>query len=169
MRAQDLKRLVNGDLGVSSGALSLAACPDKATAHAKRLAKGGDIAAQFQLGRGFRYIRGEPDVRWPRRAAEGGHSRAQGELGNALYDRRSGLAKDWKRSSHWIRLAAEQEDSAAQVDLSLAHSFGEGVEKNRGKAMYWLNKALRNRDAGAECSLDVSCFDGDGLPMNKEP
>ena len=72
VRVEFLKRFMNGDLGVSCGVLALKACLGKAAAHTKRLAERGDIAAQYQLGRKHRYIPGESDIGWLKRAAEGG-------------------------------------------------------------------------------------------------
>ena len=168
VKAEFLNRFVNGGLGVSCRALSLEACLDKATAQTIRLAEGGSLAAQYQLGREYRYIPGEPDIGWLKRAAEGGHARAEVELGNALYDGARGLIKDWERSNYWTQLAAEEEDSAAQVNLSIAYLFGEGVVRNIDTSMYWLLKALRNGDVGAEYNLGLNYLEGEGLPMDKE-
>ncbi len=167
VRVEYLKRFMDGDLGVSCGVLALKACLDKATAHTKRLAERGDIAAQYQLGREHRYIPGESDIGWLKRAAEGGHAIAQRALGNVLYDGARGLTKNWTQSNYWMQLAAEDEDSAAQVNLSIAYLFGEGVARDIDKSMYWLLKALRNGDIGAEFNLGLNYFKGDGLILDK--
>ena len=167
VRAEFLKRFMRGDLGVSCGALSLKACLDKATAQTKRLAEEGGIAAQYQLGREHRYIPGDSDIGWLRRAAEEGHARAQRELGNALYDGARGLIKNWRQSNYWMQLAAEDEDSTAQLNLSIAYLFGEGVATNIDTSMHWLLKALGNGHVGAEYNLGLNYFEGEGLTLDK--
>lgn len=168
VRSEFLNRLVEGDLGVSCGALGLMACLDKATAKTKKLAEEGVLAAQYQLGREHRYIPGESELRWLRHAADGGHARAQLELGNALFDGTRGLTKDWKQSSSWLLRAAEQENSPAQVNISIAYSYGEGVPKDEAEALEWLYRALRNGDLGAAFNLGVMYYEGDGLAMDRK-
>ena len=168
VREEVLKRFVDGDLGVSCGALELAACLDKATGQTKQLAEGGNLAAQYQLGREHRYIPGRADMAWLRRAAEGGHAGARSELSQDYYDGTRGLKKDWEQSSHWAHLAAEEEDSGAQIELFFAYFYGEGVREDRDKAMYWLHKALRNGDVVAEANLGRMYFDGKGLRKDWE-
>ena len=84
-----------------------------------------------------------------------------------LYEGARGLTKNWTQSNYWMRLAAEDEDSAAQVDLSIAYLFGEGVARDIDKSMYWLLKALRNGDVGAEFNLGLNYFEGEGLTLDK--
>ena len=75
---QRLKRvfneLLNGEIGVDCGSAGLEACLDEAARRTKQLAAGGDVAAQYQLGREHRYVPGEPEVLWLKRAAKGGHA-----------------------------------------------------------------------------------------------
>lgn len=168
VRSEFLNRLVEGDLGVSCGASGLTACLDKGTARTKRLAEEGYLAAQYQLGRSDRYIPGEPELRRLRHAADGGHAEAQLELGNALFDGARGLTRDWKQSSSWLLRAAEQENSAAQVNISIAYSYGEGVPRDEAEALEWLYRALRNGDLGAAFNLGVMYYEGDGLPMDRK-
>ena len=168
VRLETLEKFLKGEIGVDCGASGLEGCLEEAARRTKQLAEGGSIAAQFQLGREHRYIPGDPELRWLKRAAEGGHAAAQREMGNALYDGERGLKKDWKRSNHWLHLAAEEEDTAAQVNLSIAYLFGEGVARNIDKSMYWLLKALRNGDVGAEYNLGLNYLEGEGLTMDRE-
>ncbi|MCY4560561.1 MAG: tetratricopeptide repeat protein [Chloroflexi bacterium] len=168
VRLETMKKFLNGEIGVECGSSGLKACLDEATRHTRRLADGGDIAAQFQLGRGGRYIPGDPELRWLRRAAEGGHASAQREMGNALYDGARGLEQDWKRSNHWLRLAAEQEDPVAQHNLSISYFYGEGLTKDVSKGLEWLHRALRNGYVLAEANLGFMYYEGDGLRMDEE-
>ena len=66
-----------------------------------------------------------------------------------------------------MQLAAEDEDSAAQLNLSIAYLFGEGVATNIDTSMHWLLKALRNGDVGAEYNLGLNYFEGEGLALDK--
>ena len=168
VRGEVLEQFVNGNLGVRCEALELATCLDKATERTKRLAENGNLAAQYQLGREHRYIPGSAVMAWLRRAAEGGHARARSELAADYYDGTRGLRKDWEQSSHWAHLAAEEEDSGAQIDLFFAYFYGEGVKEDRDKAMYWLHRALRNGDVVAEANLGRMYFDGEGLAKDRE-
>ena len=168
VRLDTLKRFLNGEIGATCGASGLGVCLEEATRRTKWLAEGGDIAAQFQLGRGDRYIPGNAELRWLRHAAEGGHASAQREMGNALYDGARGLQRDWKRSNYWLHLAAEQEDPVSQLNLSVAYFYGEGLTKDESKALEWQHRALRNGYVGAEFNLGIGYLDGDGLPMDRE-
>ena len=167
-RFEVLNKFLNGEIGVRCGSMTLKACLGAAAERTKQLAKDGEIAAQYQLGRRYRYIPGDPEVRWLRRAAESGHAGARTGLGNSLYFGELGLPEDWKQSFHWLRLAAEEEDPLAQLNLSSAYFFGEGVDVNSHEGMEWLHRALRNGYVGAVYNLGVMYYDGDGLPMDKE-
>ena len=65
---------MNGEIGVDCGSAGLEACLDEAARRTKQLAAGGDIAAQYQLGREHSYVPGEPEVLWLKCAAKGGHA-----------------------------------------------------------------------------------------------
>ena len=167
VRFKILSSFLAGNTGVACGSRGLKGCLEAAVRRTRELAEDGDLAAQFQLGRSGRYIPGDPEVRWLKRAAEGGHAGARRELGNALFDGARGLTKDWEQSSYWLRLAAEEEDAVAQNNLSIAYSYGEGVAKDQNKSLDWLHRSLRNGYVAAEFNLGVSYFDGDGLAMDK--
>ena len=167
-RFEVLNRFANSDIGVECGSSGLAACLKEASERTKQLADVGDIAAQYQLGRRQRYIPGDPEIRWLRRAAEGGHAAARTGLGNALYFGDLGLEQDWKQSFRWLLLAAQEEDPVAQLNLSLSYSFGVGVARDGRKGLEWLHRALRNGNVAAEYKLGVMYYAGNGLAMDKE-
>ena len=168
VRFEVLSRFLVGEVGVACGTRGLQGCLDEAVRRTKQLAESGNVAAQFQLGRDGRYIPGEPEIRWLKRAAEGGHARARRDLGNALFDGVRGLAKDWPRSNYWLRLAGEEEDAVAQNNLSIAYLYGEGVPRDPNKSLDWLLRSLRNGYVSAEYNLGVGYYEGDGLPTDKE-
>ena len=167
-RFQVLQELLDGETGARCSSMALKACLEAAAERTKQLAEGGDIAAQYQLGREHRYIPGAPELRWLRRAAEQGHSGARTELGIALYFGERGLQRDWGKSNYWLRLAAEEEDPVAQLNLSVSYFYGEGVQADQAEGLEWQNRALRNGYVGAEYNLGISYFEGDGLTMDKE-
>ena len=168
VRLKILSNFLTGKVGVGCGSRSLRGCLDEAVRRTRERADAGDLAAQFQLGRGDSYIEGEPGMGWLKRAAAGGHARARRDLGNALFDGDRGLVKDWERSNYWLHLAAEEEDAVAQNNLSLAYLFGEGVTKHVGTAMDWLDRALGNGYTGAETNLGINYFEGVGVAMDKQ-
>ena len=167
-RFQVLQEILDGETGARCGSMALKACLEAAAEHTKQRAEGGDIAAQYQLGREHRYIPGAPELRWLRRAAEQGHSGARTELGIALYFGERGLPRDWVKSNHWLRLAAEEEDPVAQLNLSVSYFYGEGVQADQAEGLEWQNRALRNGYVGAEYNLGISYFKGDGLTVDKD-
>ena len=167
-RFQVLQELLDGETGARCGSMALKACLEAAAERTKQFAEGGDIAAQYQLGREHRYIPGAPELRWLRRAAEQGHSGARTELGIALYFGERGLQRDWVKSNYWLRLAAEEEDPVAQLNLSVSYFYGEGVQADQAEGFEWQNRALRNGYVGAEYNLGISYFEGDGLTVDKE-
>ena len=167
-RFETVQELLNGDTGVGCGSMTLKACLEAAAERTKQLAERGEIAAQYQLGRQYRYIPGDSEVRWLRRAAEGGHSGARTELGNLLYFGERGLQKDWKKSFHWTRLGAEEQDPLAQFNLSVSYFYGEGVQANQTESLEWLHRALRNGYVGAEYDLGVRYYEGDGVARDRE-
>ena len=57
---QVLQELLDGETGARCSSMALKACLEAAAERTKQLAEGGDIAAQYQLGREHRYIPGLP-------------------------------------------------------------------------------------------------------------
>jgi uncharacterized protein len=77
-----------------------------------RLAEGGDIKAQTQLGRMFETGSGVPQnffeaAKWYSRAAAHGDGWAQFELG-MLYNKGEGVVRDFVLSYMWLSLSASQ-------------------------------------------------------------
>src|SRR5689334_9502909 len=98
----------------------------------KRRAPQGDVDAQFRLGYRLAFARARAKrsakeaVRWWRRAAGQGHTRAQFYLGVA-YDRGCGVPKNLKRAMCFYWKAAEAGHPEAQYNLALGYRKGEGV------------------------------------------
>ena len=52
---------------------------------------------------------------------------------HVTYTAGRGVPQDYAEALKWYRLAAEQGDSAAQFELGIAYSAGEGVEQERAR------------------------------------
>ena len=55
----------------------------------------------------------------------------------------------------WYRLAAEQGDSSAQLDLGFMYGNGEGVLKDAAEAVRWYRLAAEQGNAIAQYNLGV--------------
>ena len=118
----------------------------------ERLAKQGDVSAQYNLGsihsRGF----GTPKnfkvaAAWLQKAAEQGHSEAQFDLGT-LYRRGEGVQKDAQLAMKWWRKSADAGDSFAQSGLGDLYLAGEGVNRDLVQAYKWKMLAEPRLKAG---------------------
>jgi TPR repeat protein len=58
-----------------------------------------------------------------------------------IYQLGEGVPKDYVEAVRWYRLAAEQGDPGAQVDLALVYERGQGVTRDDVQAYMWLNLA----------------------------
>lgn len=117
------------------------------------LARGGDPAAQRNVGHLFRFGLGRPQdfheaVSWYRRAADAGLARAQANLA-MMYLRGQGVEQDAETAAYWMAGAAVQGHAIAQYNLALLHLRGEGVPRNEVLAAGWLYRAAQAGHAGA--------------------
>jgi len=109
---------------------------------AKELEKKGDAQAQFDLGYKYWDMR-IPDgwkeaVKWFRRAADQGHSRAQSTLGQ-LYDNGRFVLQDYNEAIKWYYKAAEQGDWDGLYGMGYMYYKGRGVTQNYIEAHKWFN------------------------------
>lgn len=113
------------------------------------LAKRGEAAAQYYLGRLYYYeelgVRRNyhTSAQWFRRAAEQGHAAAQYKLGGMYFAGR-GVAQDDRLAIRWWRLAAEQGHGEAQNNLGALFANGRGVPRNAVVAYALQTLALAN-------------------------
>lgn len=120
------------------------------------LARGGDPAAQRNIGHLYRFGLGLPQdfetaVAWYRRAADAGLARAQANLA-MMYLRGQGVEQDPVTAAYWMSGAAVQGHAIAQYNLALLHLRGEGVPRNEIIATGWLYRAAQ---AGHEGALEA--------------
>ena len=117
-----------------------------------------DAETQFLLGK--RYYEGSgvkkdyvEAVRWFRKAAEQGHTRAQYMLGTC-YFRGEGVTRDFTEAVKWYRKAAEKGNAEAQWGLGMCYEGGYGVTKDYAEAEKWYRKAARQGHDGAKFDLE---------------
>ena len=66
----------------------------------------------------------------------------------------------------WYRLAAEQGNAAAQNNLGVMYSTGEGVPQNDAEAVKWLRLAAEQGVARAQYTLGLNYALGQGVPQD---
>lgn len=123
---------------------------------------GVALANQFQEAVGA-YERGDytTAARLFRPLAERGDADAKFMLGYLyyklalLYYKGQGVPKDLIEAAKWYRLAAEQGDAKAQVNLGLLYNIGQGVTQNYVEAHMWWNLAAAQGHEAARINRDV--------------
>ena len=123
------------------------------------LAKQGDAAAQYNLGRmyanGYGISQDDAEaVDWYRKAAEQGYADAQYNLGG-MYSNGKGVLQDDAEAVTWWRKAAEQGDAYAQTNLGFMYRDGEGVLQDAVLAHMWFNIAGANGIGGSDLRGEV--------------
>ena len=104
-------------------------------------------------------------VKWYRKAAEQGHTRAQFNLG-FCYDEGQGVTQDYYEAVKWYRKAAEQGHAGAQNNLGVCYENGYGVTKDYYEAVKWYRKAAEQGHARGQCNLGY-CYDkGNGVTQD---
>ena len=61
-----------------------------------------------------------------------------------LYANGWGVIRNYAEAAKWYRLAAEQNNAAAQANLADMYNFGRGVPKNEAEAIKWYCRAAAN-------------------------
>ena len=75
--------------------------------------------------------------------AEGGHAKAQSNLG-FMYSEGHGVSQDYAKSISWLSKAALQNDAHAQHNLGIIHGNGLGVPEDHFLAYLWFTVASEN-------------------------
>ena len=101
-------------------------------------------------------------VKWWRKAAEQGYTKAQYNLGIA-YANGEGVPEDRSEAVKWVRKAAEQGDANAQCLLGFYYILGKGVAKDMSEAVKWYRKAAEQGDATAQYELGWCYTNGLGV------
>lgn len=94
-----------------------------------------------------------------RQAAGEGDAYAQYLLG-ILYERR----QDFAEAVKWYRMAAKQDEAAAQHSLGRMYADGRGVPQNNAEAVKWIRKAAVGGNVDALYDLGGMYANGRGVP-----
>ena len=139
----------------------------------RRLADGGDPAAQYWLGIAYAQGRGAKKdaaqaLGWLRKAAQQGHVRAQQKLDApetqmpdqlfARYQREPDQAKRME----YLKKSAQMGYTPAQAELGDCYYYGRGVE-DRAQAAQWYRKAADQGHAQAQYELGFCYYIGIGV------
>ena len=75
---------------------------------------------------------------------------------------------DETEAAKWYRLAAEQGDASAQVELSRMYRDGVGVTQDYAEAARWLRAGAEQGDAYAQSLLGSAYSLGSGVPKDSQ-
>jgi len=155
------------------GAIGCDEAPDPTADFSPRVlltaaAEDGDPEAQYALAVGYgRGEFGEPDPTafeyWLRRAAGGGHTRAQEQLGQLLLQQ-GGEAAD-AEALGWFQQAAAAGDARARYSLGVMHASGRGVPVNLEEAFLWVSLAAAQ---GHEAAREAQARIGEALSESQQ-
>lgn len=76
---------------------------------------------------------------------------------------------DFAKAAKWYRLAAEQGDAYAQLNLGMMYYRGEGVPQIYQEAVKWYRMAAEQGNANAQYFLGVMYDNGRGVPQDYVP
>lgn len=135
-----------------------------------KLAKNGDIMAQFFLAGKYYYGYGVPKnyseaMKWYRKAANQGYADAQRSLGR-MYHLGQGVPQNYAEAMKWYKKAADQGNVLAQARLGDMYYFGYGVPHNYVEAAKCYRKAAYQGDVMAQRLLGSMYRLGQGVPQN---
>lgn len=140
-----------------------------------KAAEQGDVEAQKQLGRIYRYKDYDKQdykeaLKWYRKAAEQGDAEAQTVLGD--FYREGGFfdydeaKQDYVEAAKWYRKAAEKGDAFAQLRLGELYYDGSGVKQDYAEAAKWYRKAAEQGIVGAQEGLGALYATGKGVKQD---
>ncbi len=107
----------------------------------------------YQIGYDYSQAgRNDDAFNWMMRAADGGHSAAQNNIGLS-YLHGLGAEKDEGKAFEWFERSAKQGLSYAQSELAMLYYDGKGVDKNIKLAEEWWLIAAKQEDEYAQYNL----------------
>lgn len=104
-------------------------------------------------------------VRWLRKGAAVGYTRAQNNLGS-MYQNGRGVPQDAAEAVRWYRKAAEQGDMYGQHNLGVMYRDGQGVRWDDTEAVKWFRKSATQGFAPAQNNLGFMYAAGRGVPRD---
>ncbi len=117
----------------------------------------------YQIGYDYSQMgRNDDAFKWMMRAADGGHSAAQNNIGLS-YLHGLGVEKNDKKAFEWFDKSAHQGLSYAQSELAMLYYKGKGVGKNINLAQRWWLTAALQEDEYAQFNLASSMLEEGGI------
>ncbi len=121
----------------------------RAISEFKRLAKVGDVTAQYNLA--YMYARGlgvnkdyDQALTWFYAAAQRGDAESQFHLAG-LYEQGLGIKQSHEKALNWYRQSALQGYLPAQISLAGLYGIGLGVDDDIEQSWTWLTLAERQQ------------------------
>jgi TPR repeat protein len=132
----------------------------------EQAARGGDVAAAFELGEMLRVgvvnIAPQPlaAAPWYTQAAQQGHARAALALG-LLYKNGLGVERNDLQAAHWLQTASDGGNPHAMFLLSYFYRAGQGVTQDPAKARALLEESAEHEYPPAIQELAMTVELGD--------
>ena len=101
-------------------------------------------------------------LKWWSKAANQGHTEAQGQLGFMYYEGQ-GVPQSYEEALKWFRKAADKEDTDAQRLLGVMYYQGQGVTQDYVEALKWFRKAADKGESIAQRLLGFMYREGQGV------
>jgi TPR repeat protein len=132
----------------------------------ERRARGGDAAAQYELGTA-RIAAGDNAgaALWLEQAVAQGHPAAAYELG-VLFEGGLGVPRDYRRAASLYELAARAGRPDAMNNLGALFARGMGVEQDFESAVFWYREAAALGLPSAMANLGSAYYRGRGVAKN---
>lgn len=105
-------------------------------------------------------------VRQFRSLAEQGDPEAQLALAEIYFRGDRGLPQDHSEGVRWVRMAADQGYTAAQVKMGSVYRSGAGVPQDFSEAARWYRLAADRGDSDGQFALGVLYEEGRGVPRD---
>ena len=85
-----------------------------------------------------------------------------------MYRKGEGVTQDHQESVKWYRMAAEQGDAYAQINLGFMYWKGEGVTQDHKESARWYRMAALQNHPGALNKLIVGILSGRIIPLDHD-
>jgi cell division septation protein DedD len=99
--------------------------------------------------------------------ARAGNAREQFLLG-LMYERGSGMARNYQQAAYWYGQAAAQNHALSQVSLGNLYDKGLGFEQSYANALKWYYKAAANGNADAMYFIGSMAYSGEGMQADPQ-
>ena len=108
----------------------------------------------------------ERAIRYYKKAAELGSSRAQASLGT-IYAKGLQGQPDYEQSVRWYRMAADQGEREGECGLAIRYALGQGVPIDLQEARRLFMAAADQGQREAQYDLAIMCEEGKGGPADR--